>query len=218
MQTLSEQRYSKLAPRVIKALRARSFEAFYFEECEEAAEKIISMIPKDHQVSWGGSKTLHDMGIQERLAHNGYNLLDRDKAASPEERHEIMRRSLLCDTFLSGTNAISEDGQLVNIDGNGNRAAAMIFGPRQVIIAAGMNKVVKSCENALVRARTIVAPLNVQRFPNLKTPCNETGSCVAIYDGGCLSADTICSVFVTTRFCKPAGRIKVVLVGKDLGL
>ncbi len=189
MKTLAEQRYSKLGPKVVEALKRRSFDAEYFDTCEEAAKKIISLIPKDHQVSWGGSKTLADLGIQETLAKEGYNLLDRDKAETPEERGEIMRRSLLCDTFLSGTNAVSEDGQLVNIDGYGNRVAAMIFGPRQVIVAAGMNKVVKTYKDAVVRARTIAAPLNIQRFPNYKTPCNETGTCA-----DCLSPDTICSL------------------------
>jgi len=213
MKTLSEQRYSRLGPVVIKALQSRSFDAFYFDEPADAVEKIISLIPKDHVVSWGGSKTMLDLGIQERLANDGYNLLDRDKAASPEERADIMRNALLCDTFLSGTNAISEDGWLVNIDGYGNRAAAMIFGPKQVIIAAGMNKIAKTYKDALVRARTIAAPLNIQRFPKLRTPCGETGTCA-----DCLSGDTICSYFVSLRFCKPAGRIKVILVGKDLGL
>jgi L-lactate utilization protein LutB len=213
MKTIQETRYSKLAPKVVKALNARGFDAHYFESEAEAAEKIVSLIPKNHTVSWGGSKTLTDMGIQERLAKEGYNLLDRDKAASPEERQDIMRRALLCDTFLSGTNAISEDGWLVNIDGNGNRVAAMIFGPKQVIIAAGMNKAAKTYEDAVIRARTVAAPLNAQRFTSLKTPCNETGTCA-----NCMSPDTICSYFVTTRFCKPAGRIKIILIGKDLGL
>jgi L-lactate utilization protein LutB len=213
MKTLAEQRYSKLGPKVVKALKTRSFDAFYFDDPAEALEKIVSLIPKEHQVSWGGSMTLTGLGVQERLANEGFNLLDRDKAATPEERGEIMRRSMLCDTYLSGTNAISEDGQLVNIDGYGNRVAAMIFGPRQVIVAAGMNKVAKTLEDAVTRARTIAAPNNVQRFPNLKPPCSEGGSCE-----NCLNADTICSYFVTTRFCKPAERIKVILIGKDLGL
>jgi L-lactate utilization protein LutB len=211
--TLSEQRYSKLAPKVVEALQARSFDVYYFNEAGEAVEKIISLIPKDHLVSWGGSKTLLDLGIQKRLESEGYNLLDRDKSSSLEERSEIMRRSLLCDTYLTGTNAISEDGLLVNIDGFGNRVAAMIFGPRQVIIVAGLNKVAKTYEDAIARVRTIAAPLNIQRFPNLKTPCNENGTCA-----DCLCPDTICSVVVTTRFCKPAGRIKIILVGKELGL
>ncbi|MDR2942031.1 MAG: lactate utilization protein [Treponema sp.] len=213
MKTLQETRYSKLAPKVVKALNTRGFEAHYFEDTASAAEKIISLIPKNHTVSWGGSKTLADMGVFERLAKDGYSLLDRDKAASPEERQDIMRRGLLCDTFLSGTNAISEDGWLVNIDGNGNRVAALIYGPKQVIIAAGMNKVVKTYDDAFKRARTVAAPLNTQRFASLKTPCNENGTCA-----DCSSPETICSQFVSTRFCKPAGRIKVILIGKDLGL
>jgi hypothetical protein len=218
VKTLAEQRYSKLGPRVAQALNERSFEACYFDDPCEAIEKVVSLIPKDHLVSWGGSMTLTTLGVQERLAKDGYNLLDREKAASPQERHEITRKALLCDTFLSGTNAISEDGQLVNIDGNGNRVAAMIFGPKQVIIVAGMNKVAKSYENALIRARNTAAPSNIQRFPNLKAPCSETGSCSAGNSDHCLSPDTVCSVFVTTRFCKPQGRIKVILIGKDLGL
>ena len=207
-----EKRYSKLGPQIVKALKSRSFDAWYFDEQDEAAEKIVSLIPKNHVVSWGGSMTMLSLGIQERLAKEGYNLLDRDKAASPEERLEIMRQALLCDTFLAGTNAVSEDGQLVNIDGYGNRAAAMIFGPKQVIVASGMNKAAKTLKDAVTRARTVAAPSNIQRFPNLKTPCSENGTCA-----DCLSADTICSYFVTTRFCKPAGRIKVILIGKDLG-
>ncbi|MCL2230225.1 MAG: lactate utilization protein [Treponema sp.] len=200
------------AEKVIKALKSRNFDAYYFDDCEDAAQKIISLVPKEHQVSWGGSKTLTELGIQEKLAAAGYNLLDRDKAASPEERLEIMRRALLCDTYLTGTNAISEDGWLVNIDGNGNRAAAMIYGPKQVIIAAGINKVAKNHKDALCRARNIAAPLNIKRFPNLQPPCSKNGKCA-----DCLSPDTICSFFVSTRFCKPAGRIKIVLIGKTLG-
>jgi len=212
MRTIAEQRYSKLGPKVVKALKARSFDAYYFDDGPPALDKLFSLIPKEHVVSWGGSMTLVDLGVQERLVKEGYSVLDRDKAASPEERANIMRRALTCDTFLAGTNALSEDGQLVNIDGNGNRVAAMIYGPKQVIVVAGMNKVAKTYEDALVRARTIAAPLNIQRLPNLKTPCSETGSCA-----NCQSPDTICSFIVTTRFSK-AGRIKVILVGKDLGL
>jgi hypothetical protein len=211
--TPMELRNQKLGPKVVQALKKRFFEAWYFDDTGEAVDKVMSLIPKEHVVSWGGSVTVAGLGIQERLAKAGYKLLDRDKAASPEERTEIMRQALLCDTYLTGANALSEDGQLVNIDGNGNRVAAMIFGPRQVIVVAGMNKVSKTLDDALVRARTIAAPLNVQRFPGLKTPCAETGSCA-----NCLSEQTVCNYFVTTRLCKPAGRIKVILIGKDLGL
>jgi L-lactate utilization protein LutB len=213
MLTPTETRNKKLGPKVVKALKSRFFDAWYFDDPAEAANAAVSLIPKDHVVSWGGSMTVASLGIQERLTQEGYTLLDRDKAPSPEERTEIMRRALLCDTFLTGTNAISEDGQLVNIDGNGNRVAAMIYGPRQVIVIAGMNKVAKTLDDAIVRARTIAAPLNAQRFPSLQTPCNETGSCA-----NCGSQNTICNYFVTTRLCKPAGRIKVILIGGDWGL
>ena len=208
-----ELRNQKLGARVVQALKDRFFDAWYFDDPAAAKEKIISLIPKAHTVSWGGSLTLDELGIKEQLASEGYTVLDRDKAANPEERTEIMRQALLCDTFLAGSNAISENGDLVNIDGFGNRVAAMMYGPRQVIVIAGMNKVAKTLNDAIVRARTIAAPRNVQRFPNCKTPCNETGACA-----DCKSPDSICTYIVTTRFSKPAGRIKVILIGKDLGL
>jgi len=213
MDTPKMLRNRKLGARVVKALKDRFFDAWYFDEASEAVSKVLSLIPKEHVVSWGGSLTLTELGVTERVAREGYKVIDRDKAADKQERFELMRQALLCDTFLTGCNAISEDGQLVNIDGFGNRVAAMVFGPRQVIIVAGMNKVAKTLDDALVRAHTIAAPANTQRFPDSKTPCNETGSCA-----DCKSPDSICSFFVTTRLCKPANRIKVILVGQELGL
>jgi L-lactate utilization protein LutB len=214
METAYELRNSKLGPRVVDALKKRYFDAWYFDDPLEAADMVVSLIPKEHLVSWGGSMTVVGLGIQERLTKEGYNLIDRDKAPlNSEERMELMRKALLCDTFLCSSNAISEDGQLINIDNYGNRIAAMIFGPKQVIVAAGINKVVKTVEDAVVRARTIAAPLNIQRFPDIATPCNKTGSCA-----NCATPDTVCNYFVAIRLCKPARRIKVVLVGKNLGL
>jgi hypothetical protein len=213
MSTPKTLRNQKLGAKVVKALKSRFFDAWYFDEPSEALDKILSLIPAGHIVSWGGSMTLGELGVTERVALEGYRVIDRDKAADRQERFELMRQALLCDTFLTGCNAISEDGQLVNIDGFGNRVAAMTFGPGQVIVAAGMNKIAKTLDDAVVRARTIAAPSNTQRFPDSKTPCNETGSCA-----DCKSPDSICSFFVTTRLCKPAGRIKVILVGRDLGL
>jgi len=213
LNTARSLRNRKLGAKVVQALKARFFEAWYFDEPSEALATILSLIPAGHVVSWGGSLTLGELGVTDRVALEGYKVIDRDKAADRQERFELMRQALLCDTFLTGCNAISEDGQLVNIDGFGNRVAAMTFGPRQVIVVAGMNKIVKTVDDALIRARTIAAPANTQRFPDNKTPCNETGSCA-----DCKSPDSVCSFFVTTRLCKPAGRIKVILVGQDLGL
>jgi hypothetical protein len=125
-------RNSKLGPRVVDALKKRYFDAWYFDDPLEAADMVVSLIPKEHVVSWGGSVTVVGLGIQERLGKEGYALIDRDKAPlDSEERMELMRKALLCDTFLCGSNAVSEDGQLVNIDNYGNRTAAMIFGPKQ---------------------------------------------------------------------------------------
>lgn len=208
-----ELRYDKLGPKVVKALENRLFEAWYFSETPEAVEKVFSLIPKTDTVSWGGSLTVTALNLTAMALEKGFKVIDRDKGGSPEERMELMRQALLCDTYLSGTNAITEDGQLVNVDGNGNRVAAMTFGPKQVIIVAGMNKVTQTIMDAFTRAKTIAAPANVQRFPNNKTPCNETGAC-----GDCLGADCICSFIVRTRQCRPKGRIKVILIGKDLGL
>jgi hypothetical protein len=213
MKTPMELRYDKLGPKIVKALESRFFQAWYFSETGEAVEKVFSLIPKTDVVSWGGSLTTTALNLQGLAVERGYKVIDRDKAASPEERMELMRQALLCDTYLTGTNAISEDGQLVNVDAFGNRVAAMIFGPKQVIVVAGMNKVAPTVMDAANRARTIAAPANMQRFPNNKTPCNETGACA-----DCLSPDSICTYIVRTRICRPKGRIKVILIGKDLGL
>jgi len=206
-------RYDKMGPKVVKALESRFFKAWYFSDSAEAVEKVFSLIPKTDVVSWGGSLTTTGLNLTKMAAEKGYKVIDRDTAKTPEERVDLQRRALLCDTFLTGTNAITEDGQLVNIDGNGNRVAAMIYGPKQVIVVAGMNKVAQTIMDAANRARTIAAPANTQRFPALKTPCNETGLCA-----DCLSPDSVCSFIVRTRMCKPAGRIKVILIGQDLGL
>ena len=212
VKTPVETMYDKLGPKVVKALEKRFFEAWYFSDIPEAVEKVFSLIPKTDTVSWGGSTTAVSINLTTLAAEKGYTVIDRDKAANPEERIELMRKALLCDTYLAGTNAISEDGQLFNVDKIGNRVAAMIYGPRQVIVVAGMNKIVRAEADAWARLKAIAAPANAQRFPHLKTPCNETGSCAE-----CLSADSICAYFVKTRLSMPKGKIKVILIGKNLG-
>jgi hypothetical protein len=207
-----EVRNSKLGPVVVKALQNRRFDAWYVEEPQEAVEKVFSLIPQGNVIGWGGSFTVETLGLTRLAREKGYPVLDRD-AVPQEDRVETMRKVLTCDTFLGSSNAISEDGQLVNIDGLGNRVAAMIFGPKQVILVAGMNKITKTLEDAYTRARTIAAPLNAQRYPQKKTPCLENGSCA-----NCMSPDSICAFIITTRLCNPPGRIKIILIGKDLGL
>ena len=204
--------YDKSGPTLVKAMKKRQFDAYYCSTAEEAVEKVLELIPEGDVVSWGGVATVDQLGIKNRLRQRNQPLIDRDTAKTPDERMDMLRQALTCDTFLMSSNAISEDGQLVNIDGMGNRVAAMCFGPRQVVVIAGMNKVLGTLDDAVARARNVAAPANAQRF-GLKTPCGLTGQC-----GDCTSPDCICSKLVITRFCMPAGRIKVILVGEDLGL
>ena len=157
-------------------------------------------------------EVLADENVRAFLAQEGYTLIDRDTAKDPAEKQALMHQALNCGTFLMSSNAISKDGQLVNIDGMGNRVAAMCYGPRQVVVIAGMNKVLGTLDDAIARARNIAAPANAQRF-GLKTPCGLTGQC-----GDCTSPDCICSYVVVTRNSMVHERIKVILVGEDLGL
>lgn len=204
--------YDLSGPKTVEAMKKRHFDAYYCSTAAEAVEKALELIPKTDSVSWGGVMTVDELGLKQRLAQEGYTLIDRDTAKDPAEKQALMHQALSCGTFLMSSNAISKDGQLVNIDGIGNRVAALCFGPKQVIVVAGMNKVAADLDGAVSRARHIAAPANAQRFDG-KTPCTVNGQC-----GDCTSPDCICSQMVITRFCKPAGRIKVVLVGEELGL
>lgn len=211
MLTQRKMQYDKAGAKVAEALNKRYFEAYYCSDRAEALEKILELIPQDHVVSWGGAATVDELGVKEALRQRGQAVIDRETAKDAQERQQMLKQALTCDTFLMGSNAISADGQLVNIDGTGNRVAALCFGPTQVVVVAGMNKVAGDLDGAMRRAREVAAPMNAQRFP-LKTPCVANGLC-----GDCKGPDSICAQIVTTRLCKPAGRIKVVLVGEDLG-
>ena len=211
MLTQRKMQYDKAGAKVAEALNKRYFEAYYCSDRAAALEKILELIPQDHVVSWGGAATVDELGVKEALRQRGQAVIDRDTAKDAQERQQMLKQALTCDTFLMGSIAISADGQLVNIDGTGNRVAALCFGPTQVVVVAGMNKVAGDLDGAMRRAREVAAPMNAQRFP-LKTPCVANGLC-----GDCKGPDSICAQIVTTRLCKPAGRIKVVLVGEDLG-
>lgn len=206
-------KYDKAGPKVVENLKKRHFDAYYFSTREEAVAKVMELIPEGDSVSWGGTATVDELGIKDLLRQRGQKLFDRDTAADMDERMEIMRQGLTADTFLTSSNAITESGELYNIDGNGNRVAAMIFGPKSVIVVAGMNKVVYDMDEAYAQVRHYTAPQVVQRFPNAKTPCNVTGMCA-----DCKGEDSCCAYMVETRLCRPAGKIKVVLIGEDLGL
>ena len=204
--------YDKAGPRVVEALRRNHFEAYYFSNREEAVEKIMELIPAEDSVSWGGAATVDELGIKDLLRQRGQTLIDRD-AVPAEERMDMMRRGLTADTFLMSSNAITEEGELYNIDGNGNRVAALCFGPKSVIVVAGMNKVVADMDAAVSRVRHFAAPANVQRFAGNKTPCIVNGQCA-----NCHGEDCICAYMVATRISRPAGKIKVILIGENLGI
>ena len=203
--------YKLVGEKMVMAFKKRQFEAYYCKTGTEAVEKVLSLIPKSDVVSWGGSATLSQLGVQKTIIEKRYTVINRDTAKTPEERTELTRKALLCDTFLMSSNAITEDGQLFNIDGNGNRLGALVYGPKSVIVVVGMNKVTKTLDDAVSRVRTVAAPINRQRFQG-ETPCTLTGICA-----DCTSPSCICAQMVTTRFCRPAGRIKVIIVGEELG-
>lgn len=207
-------RNEKLAKKVAENLAKRHFEAYFVQTKEEALKKAIELIPKTDTISWGGSTSVVETGLINYLKENNYKLINRDLAKTPEEKISLLRQALLCDTYLMGTNAITQDGELINIDCIGNRIAALMFGPKQVIIITGFNKICSTLEEAISRARQ-AATINIQRVSASqprKTPCYETGIC---FD--CKSQDSICSHIVTTRLSNPKNRIKIILVNENLG-
>lgn len=203
--------YENTSKTLIKAFKKRRIEATYCETIGQAKEQILSMLTDDSTISWGGAMTLHEMELIDNLKQGNYTLLDRSLAKSPEEVSKIYHDALSADYYLMSSNAITLDGKLVNIDGNGNRVAALIYGPREVIVVAGMNKVVLDEEAALKRVRNEASPINTVRL-NKNTPCAHTGQCA-----DCLSDDCICCQTVITRMSREPGRIKVILVGEELG-
>lgn len=201
----------KKGEQLVKNLQSRHFEAYYCATKAEALEQALKLIPKGSTVGWGGCTAAMQVGLIDAVKAGDYTAYDRETAATFEERGAIAAKCLTADVFLTGANAISMDGQMVNIDGIGNRVAAIIYGPKSVIVVAGMNKVCTDLDAAMDRARTVAAPMNHQRFPG-KTPCLVTGCC-----GDCKGEDCICNQIVITRHCRPAGRIKFILVGEELG-
>ena len=206
-----QEHYKITAEKMIKNMKLRNMEAYYVDNKTLAVQKILSLIEDGSSISWGGSMTLEEINLFEHLmANKSYQLLDRSKAA-PEQISTLYHAALSCDYYLMSSNAITLDGKLINIDGTGNRVAALIYGPKNVIIVVGMNKVAANEQEALNRMKNTACPLNALRL-NKNTPCTKTGSC-----NDCLSADCICMQTVITRNSRDKGRIKVILVGESLG-
>ena len=202
------QRNEKLARKVIKGLESRNMSGYYAASRQEALDLALDLIPAGSTVTMGGCMSAHQIGLVAALKEGDYNFIDRDEI---EDKRAAMLAAYDADVFLASPNAMTEDGQLVNIDGNANRVSAIAQGPRQVVFIAGMNKVCDDLDGAMKRARNVAAPINAQRFP-IDTPCTKTGSCM-----DCKTPDTICCQFLITRYSKHPGRIHLILVDDALG-
>lgn len=210
--TPKKKAYRKLADTMIQNLRKRNMEGFYCEDRDAARELAMEMMKEGGTVGFGGSVTLDETGILKAVEEKeGLTLIDRRKAKTPEETREVFFQTVASDYFLMSTNAITIDGELINIDGKGNRLACLVYGPKNVIIIAGMNKVTADTDSGIKRVQNVSSPANAAVFDS-KTPCGITGHC-----GSCHSPQTMCCQVVITRHSRFDGRIKVILVGEELG-
>ena len=201
-------RNALLAQTVITGLESRNMRGYYAANKEEALSLALSLIPKGSSVTMGGAMSAHEIGLVEAVKGPDYRFIDRDAYS---DKRAAMLDAYDADVFLCSANAMTEDGILVNIDGNANRVSAIAQGPKKVVVIAGMNKVCKDLDSAMKRARNVAAPTNAQRF-GLSTPCAKTGACM-----DCKSPDTICCQFLITRYSRHADRIHVILVNDNLG-
>ncbi len=197
-----------LAQKVIKGLESRNMSGYYAASKEEALKIALELIPEGSSVTMGGAMSVHEIGLSDALKNGNYNFIDRD---AYEDKRAAMLLAYDADVFLSSVNSMTEDGVLINIDGNSNRVSAIAQGPKKVVFVVGMNKVCNDVDAAMKRARNVAAPTNAQRF-GLDTPCAKTGSCM-----NCKSPDTICCQFLITRFSRHKDRIHVILVNDNLG-
>lgn len=207
-----EQHHALIAEQVIKNLKKRHMDGYYCKTPQEAVSLASSLMTAGSSVTWGGCMTMKEIGLLDEIkSRHDLVVMDRADAKTPEEVDALYRKAFSADTFIMSANAITLDGELLNIDGTGNRVAALIYGPKQVLVIAGMNKVCKDLGEAMTRVRNIASPPNCIRLDK-KTPCASTGVC-----GDCLSADCICNQIVTTRNSRDPQRIKVILVEGSWG-
>ena len=197
-----------LAQKTIKGLQSRNMTGYYAQDRKEALKIALSLIPEGSTVTMGGGVSVHEIDLPKVLKEGNYTFIDRDDY---EDKREAALLAYDADVFLASCNAMTDDGILVNIDGNSNRVSAIAFGPKKVVFVVGMNKVCGDVDGAMKRARNVAATTNAQRF-GLSTPCAKTGACL-----DCKSPDTICCQFLITRFSRHAGRIHVILVNDNLG-
>lgn len=203
--------FAAMAHSIIENLEKRNMEGYYFETGDECVKAIVDSIPQGSSIGWGGSESIKEIGLMDALKNSSYELIDRMAAKNPDEARQIYAKTVLADYYLMSSNAITINGELINIDGNGNRVACLIQGPSHVIIVIGMNKVVTDVQSGVARVRNMASPANAIRL-NKKLPCASLGHCL-----DCLSPDCFCNQIVITRRSGHTGRIKVYLVAEDLG-
>jgi hypothetical protein len=209
--TPKQKDYENKAKTIIRNMGKRRIEGHYFPDSASAVASIMEMIPSGSSIGWGGTMTAQETGLMDALQAGDYDLIDRTQASGPSELRQFYNRMFAADYFLMSSNAVTMDGELINIDGNGNRVACLCYGPEFVIVLVGMNKVVTDVDAGLKRARLFAAPTNGVRL-GLKTPCAVTGKCEDCYSDECM-----CGQFVVTRHSYKEGRIKVFLIGEELG-
>ena len=197
-----------LAQKVIKGLESRNMCGYYAASREEALKLALSLIPEGSTATMGGGVSVAEIGLVKALKEGNYKFIDRNEIA---DKRAAMLAAYDADVYLASTNAMTDDGILVNIDGNANRVSAMCYGPKKLVLIVGMNKVCPDLDAAMKRARSVAATANAQRF-GLSTPCSRTGACA-----DCKSIDTICCQFLITRFNRHKDRVHVILVNDSLG-
>lgn len=206
------------AKRAMERLRKNNMEAYYVPIKEEAAELVRGLLAPGDTVAVGGSMTLNECGVMDLLRGGEYRFLDREvPGLSAEEKQEIYLRAFRADAYLCSANAVTMDGELYNVDGTSNRVAALLYGPKSVIVVAGCNKLVENVDEAVKRVKRTAAPANCLRL-RCDTPCSKTGQCVSQrIGGGCASEGRVCANYVVSARQRIPGRIKVILVGESLG-
>ena len=200
-----------LAQKVIKGLESRNMKGYYAADKEEALKIALELIPENSSVTMGGAMSAREIGLVDAIKNGKYHFIEREGASTEEEKRKATLEGYDADYFLASANAMTEDGVIVNIDGNSNRVSMIAHGPKHVLFIVGMNKICDDVDGAMKRARNVAAPINAQRF-GLNTPCAKTGSCM-----NCKSPDTICCQFLITRYSRHTDRIHVILVNDNLG-
>ncbi len=211
----------KRLEKTAEALRRNNMEAYVTENSAEAVEKVRELLHKGDSISCGGTVTLEECGVKELMRSGDYDFIDRSKAQTPEEAEEVYRRTFCCDTFLTSANAVTECGEIYNVDGNSNRVAAIAYGPKNVIFVVGYNKIVPTIADAVTRVKKVCAPANGARL-GTGTPCEKTGECISCKTGGdvakgCLSERRMCCNYLVSAYQRHKNRFKVILVAEELG-